>query len=196
MLEDYILFNNPRREEWENTSEFVKRIVLKDGTIFGDIGCGPGLYSYFMSKKVGLGGKVIAMDLNTNHLETVKQVCALGGISNIITHISGVTSLNLPPDSLDAAMMCSLYHIIYAEAEEERDAFVTDLTRVLRKGGVLYLLDNSPVEGDILPYHSNYIAKELVIGQLRHYGFTLVADHHFLPQRYMLVFRNDRGDFK
>ena len=146
-----------------------------------------------MSLKVGPSGKVFAMDLNTNHLETVKLTCNRFGISNIVTHVSGVTSLNMPPDSLDAATMCSLYHIIYAEAEEERDAFVTDMSRVIKKGGLLYLMDNSPVTGDTLPYHSNYIAKELVIGQLRHYGFSLVAEHHFLPQRYLLIFRNDKG---
>ena len=192
-LEDYILFNNPRREEWERTSEFVKLIDLKPGTVFGDIGCGPGLYSWHMSRKVGPAGKVIALDLNTNHLGTVRYTCARFGISNIVTHVSGVTSLNLPPDTLDAAMMCSLYHIIYAEAEEERHAFVSDMARTIRKGGMLYLMDNSPVTGDTLPYHSNYIDKRLVTGQLRHYGFTLVAEHHFLPQRYLLIFRNDRN---
>ena len=75
-LEDYILFNNPRREEWERTSEFVKLIDLKPGTVFGDIGCGPGLYSWHMSRKVGPAGKVIALDLNTNHLATVRHTCA------------------------------------------------------------------------------------------------------------------------
>ena len=192
-LEDYILFCNPRREEWERTSEFVKRIDVAPGSTFGDIGCGPGLYSWFVSRKIGDAGKVIALDLNTNHLATIRAMCKRFSIPNIETHVSGVTSLNLPPDSLDAAMMCSLYHIIYAEAEEERDAFVRDMVRVIRKGGKLYLLDNSPVTGDTLPYHSNYIAKSLVIGQLRHYGFSLVEEHHFLPQRYMLVFRNDRS---
>ena len=192
-LEDYILFNNPRREEWERTSEFVKLIDVPEGATFGDVGCGPGLYSWLVSRKVGPSGKVIAMDLNTNHLETVKYTCKRFGIGNVETHVSGVTSLNLPPDTLDSAMMCSLYHIIYAEAEEERDAFVKDLARVMKRGGILYLMDNSPVTGDTLPYHSNYIDKKLVIGQLRHYGFTLVADHHFLPQRYLLIFRNDRN---
>jgi ubiquinone/menaquinone biosynthesis C-methylase UbiE len=192
MLEDYILFNNPRREEWERTSEFVKRFRLQEGTVLGDIGCGPGLYSWLLSRKVGASGRVIAMDLNTNHLDTVKRTCSRFGITNIHTHVSGVTSLNLPPDTLDAATMCSLYHIIYAEAEEERNAFVADMARTIKKGGLLYLIDNSPVAGDTLPYHSNYISKKLVIGQLRHYGFTLVEEHHFLPQRYLLVFRNDR----
>ena len=191
-LEDYILFNNPRRE-WERTSEFVRLIDVPKGATFGDVGCGPGLYSWLVSRKVGPSGKVIAMDLNTNHLETVKYTCKRFGIGNVETHVSGVTSLNLPPDTLDSAMMCSLYHIIYAEAEEERDAFVKDLARVMKRGGILYLMDNSPVTGDTLPYHSNYIDKKLVIGQLRHYGFTLVADHHFLPQRYLLIFRNDRN---
>ncbi len=192
-LEDYILFCNPRREEWERTSEFVRRIDVEDGSIFGDIGCGPGLYSWLISRKVGDSGKVIALDLNTNHLETIHGMCKRFSITNIVPHISGVTSLNLPPDTLDAAMMCSLYHIIYAEAEEERDAFVKAMARTIKKGGKLYLLDNSPVTGDTLPYHSNYIAKSLVIGQLTHYGFTLIEEHHFLPQRYMLIFRNDRS---
>ena len=196
LLEDYILFNNPRREEWEKTSEFIKRFDVKPGITFGDIGCGPGLYSWLVSQKVGPTGKVIAMDLNTNHLETIKLTCSRFGIRNIETHVSGVTSLNLPPDTLDAATMCSLYHIIYAEAEEERDAFVKDMSRTIKKGGMLYLMDNSPVTGNTLPYHSNYIAKSLVIGQLKHYGFTLVREHHFLPQRYLLIFRNDKETTK
>ena len=191
-LEDYMLFNNPRREEWERTSEFVKRFDVPEGCTFGDIGCGPGLYSWHISRKVGPSGRIIAMDINTNHLGTINRMCERFAISNITTHVSGVTSLNLPPDSLDAATMCSLYHIIYAEAEEERNAFVSDMARTIKKGGKLYLLDNSPVTGDTLPYHSNYIAKQLVIGQLSHYGFTLVEEHHFLPQRYLLIFRNDR----
>ena len=195
-LEDYILFNNPRREEWERTSEFARHFESLDGLTFGDIGCGPGYWSWILSQKVGPKGKVVAMDLNTNHLATVNAMCGRFGISNIVTHVSGVTTLNLPENSLDAATMCSLYHIVYAEAEEERNAFVTDMARTLKPGGLLYLLDNSPVTGDTLPYHSNYIAKELVIGQLRHYGFNLVEEHHFLPQRYLLVFRNDKGSVK
>ena len=195
-LEDYILFNNPRREEWERTSEFARHFEGLGGMTVGDIGCGPGYWSWILSGKVGARGKVIAMDLNTNHLATVKGMCGRFGISNIVTHVSGVTTLNLPENSLDAATMCSLYHIVYAEAEEERNAFVHDMARVLKPGAHLYLLDNSPVAGDALPYHSNYIAKELVIGQLKHYGFSLVSAHHFLPQRYLLVFRNDKEDGK
>lgn len=189
-LEDFILFNNPYRERWENTSEFFKRMNIPAGSIIGDIGCGPGVFSYFLSLKTGPKGKVYALDLNKNHLNFVEKVCKKYAIKNIKTSVSGVTSTNLPKDTLDIALMCSLYHIIYAEAEAERNAFIQSIKSTLRKGGRLIVIDNSPVTGDTLPYHSNYIAKELIIAQLKYYGFELVKAEHFIPQRYMLEFKN------
>lgn len=189
-LEDFILFNNPYRERWENTSEFFKRMSIPVGSVIGDIGCGPGVFSYLLSLKTGAKGKVYAMDLNKNHLNFVEKVCKKYNIKNIQTHVSGVTSTNLPQDTLDVALMCSLYHIIYAEAEAERNAFIQSIKSTLRKGGSLIVIDNSPVTGDTLPYHSNYIAKELIIAQLKYYGFELVKVEHFLPQRYMIEFKN------
>lgn len=191
-LEDFILFNNPYRERWENTSEFFKRMNIPEGAIVGDIGCGPGLFSYLLSRKTGPKGKVYAMDLNKNHLNFVDMVCKKHGIKNIKTHVSGVTSTNLPADTLDITIMCSLYHIIYAEAETERNAFINSIKSTLRNNGRLIVIDNSPVTGDTLPYHSNYIAKELIIAQLKHYGFEFVRAEHFLPQRYMLEFKNKK----
>ena len=86
--------------------------------------------------------------------------------------------------------MCSLYHFIYAAAsEEERESFIGSIKRRLKPDGSLVIVDNALVEDQTLPYHGPYIAKELVIRQLKHYGFTLVAAHQFIPQRYMLVFK-------
>ena len=191
-LEDFILFNNPYRERWEKTSEFFKRMNIPRGSTIGDIGCGPGLFSYLLSLKTGPTGKVYALDLNKNHLDFIDKVCGKYGIKNIKTHVSGVTSTNLPADSLDVALMCSLYHIIYAEAEAERNAFLKSIKSTLRNNGKLIIMDNSPVTGNTLPYHSNYIAKELIIAQLKHYGFEFVKAEHFLPQRYMLEFINKK----
>jgi hypothetical protein len=42
----------------------------------------------------------------------------------------------------------------------------------------------------VLPYHGPYVAKELLIAQMLNYGFDLVEEHQFVPQRYLLVLRN------
>ncbi len=191
-LEDYILFNNPRRADWENTPKFIESINARPGEIIGDVGCGPGLFSYLLSKKVGPTGKIYALDLNKDHLEKFNAFLKKYSVTNVSTHVSSVTSTKLPPNTLDAAILTSLYHIIYAEAEEERNAFVLDLKSAIKPGGRLIVIDNSPVTGDTLPYHSNYIAAELIIGQLKFYGFELVKRDHIIAQRYLLEFRNKK----
>ena len=56
--------------------------------------------------------------------------------------------------------------------------------------GTLFLADNGLVPPGVLPYHGPYVAKELLIAQMLNYGFELVAQHQFIPQRYLLVLRN------
>jgi len=70
---------------------------------------------------------------------------------------------------VDAVFLCSLYHNMYAmSTAPERDAFVQSIKQTL----------------------GPYVAKELLIAQLLNYGFELLEDHQFVPQRYLLVLRN------
>jgi hypothetical protein len=50
------------------------------------------------------------------------------------------------------------------------------------------VVDNGVVKPPDIPYHGPYIAPSLVIGQLKHYGFRLIAQEQVVPQRYVLVF--------
>ena len=45
------------------------------------------------------------------------------------------------------------------------------------------------VEGDVQSYHGPYMAPELIVAQMKYYGFDLVRTEQFTPQRYMLFFR-------
>ena len=51
------------------------------------------------------------------------------------------------------------------------------------------IVDNAITPPNIVPYHGSGIAKELVIAQLKHYGFHLVGSKEFIPQRYVLELR-------
>ena len=191
-LEDYILFSNPNRELWEKTSKIISELHLKPGEVVADIGCGPGLYSYLMANMVGPKGKVYATDLKDDHLKVIRAFCEKYNVKNIETHISGVTSTKLPENSIDVAYLCSLYHIIYAEAAEEKDAFVSSIKATLKKGGRLLIVDNSPVDSEHLPYHGNYIDRDLLISQLVNYGFRYVRHVQIIPQRYLVEFINEK----
>ena len=189
--EDFILFNNPRRERWEKSSLMIQALGLKRGDVVADIGCGPGYFTFKMADIVGDTGLVFAADNNDRHLEYISGVIRKYGIRNVRVIHPTIGDVNLPSDAkIDVAYMCSLYHFLYAAASErEREHFIGSIKRHLKPEGKLVIVDNALVEDQTLPYHGPYIAKELVIRQLRYYGFTLTETHQFIPQRYMLVFK-------
>ncbi len=191
-LEDFILFNNPKREQWEKTSKIIEVLNLKAGDKIADIGSGPGYYSLKFAEIVGEEGRVYAIDTNKRHAEYLSSVVDKHGIENIEIVRSRVNSISLVNKKVDVAFMCSLYHIIYtASMEEVRDQFLNSIREALKKDGTLVIVDNALVEDTELPYHGPYMAKELIIAQLKHYGFHLVDYHQPIPQRYVLTFKMD-----
>ena len=189
-LEDFILFNNPRREEWEKTSKVIECLKIKPGTAIADVGSGPGYYTFKFAGLTGTTGKVYAIDTVQNHLDYVQNVCQKLSIPNVETIKDRADAVGLDPASADLVFMCSLYHIIYTTSTEEvKDRFVTSLKEALKPDGRLVIVDNAVVQDGQLPYHGPHIAKELVIGQLYYYGFDLTEQYQFIPQRYVLVFK-------
>jgi SAM-dependent methyltransferase len=189
-LEDFILFNNPRREEWEKTSKIIECLKIQPGTTIADVGSGPGYYTFKFSELSGASGKVYAIDTVQNHLDYVTDLCKKYSFTNIETIKDRADASGLNPDTADLIFMCSLYHIIYTTSTEEvKDRFVASLKDALKLDGRLVIVDNAVVQNGQLPYHGPHIAKELVIGQLYYYGFDLTEQYQFIPQRYVLVFK-------
>jgi SAM-dependent methyltransferase len=189
-LEDFILFNNPRREEWEKTSEIIDCLKIQPGTAIADVGSGPGYYTFKFAELTGTSGKVYAIDTVQNHLDYVKSLCQKYDFTNIETIKDRADGAGLEPESADLVFMCSLYHIIYTTSiEEVKDRFVGSIKDAMRPNGRLVIVDNAVVQDGQLPYHGPHIAKELVIGQLYYYGFDLIEQYQFIPQRYVLVFK-------
>jgi len=84
-MEDFILFNNPRREQWERSSRIIDALALKPGMAVADLGSGPGYYSFKFAKLVGDKGRIFAIDTKKGHLDFINQVAASNGVTNIET---------------------------------------------------------------------------------------------------------------
>lgn len=190
-LEDFILFNNPRRESWEKTSKIIEVLNIKPGQSIADIGSGPGYYTMIFSNLVGKDGKVYAIDINKKHVEYLDIFIKKNNVTNVVEIESRMNDIMLK-EKVDLAFLCSLYHIIYATSMERvKDEFIQSIKDSLKDDGRLVIVDNALVESSNLPYHGPYIAKELIIAQLKYYGFKLEATHQFIPQRYVLIFKKE-----
>jgi ubiquinone/menaquinone biosynthesis C-methylase UbiE len=189
-LEDFILFNNPRREQWEKSSEMVRSLNLKPGASVADIGSGPGYFTFKFSKLVGDKGHVYAIDTVKEDLDYINYFVSNNGIKNVKTIQTSDHTIGMGNEQVDVAWMCSLYHIIYVTYNEKaKDEFVESIKKALKKDGILYVVDNGLVPDGVLPYHAPYIDKNLLIGQFQSYGFRLISQRQFIPQRYVLAFK-------
>jgi SAM-dependent methyltransferase len=194
-LEDFILFNNPRREQWEKTSAILEALPLRPGMTVIDLGSGPGYFSFKFAERVGDSGLVYAMDTKSAHLEFLKEVADQNQVKNIRVFRSEPKKVEFPPGvEADMIFLCSIYHSLYAvESLAFRDELLNGLRAALAPGGRLVIVDNGPVEDNQLPYHGPYIRPELIIAQLAEYGLRLVDQRQIIPQRYLLVFEADSG---
>lgn len=189
-LEDTILFGNPRREEWESTSKFMELIDLKPGQVVADVGSGPGYFSFRFARKVGATGKVYAIDTVQSHLKQVASTAKQVNVNNVVGILTDGRTVGLADKKVDAVVMCSLYHNIYAMSTEvERTELVESIKAALNDDGIFYLIDNGLVPPGTLPYHGPYIAKELLIAQLTGFGFELVGNYQPIAQRFLLAFK-------
>jgi predicted methyltransferase len=187
--EDFILFNNPRRERWEQSSKIIEAIGLKAGDTVADVGSGPGYFAFRFSEIVGSAGHVYAIDNNKRHVEYIKQLNQKLNINNVTPIEARIDSFDID-QKVDHVFLCSLYHILYGYIREEhREPFIASIKKVLKDDGRLIVVDNSLVDDMTLPYHGPYIAKDLIIGQLKHFGFQLESVHQIIPQRYTLIFK-------
>jgi len=189
--EDLILFNNPRRERWEQSSKILEALKIKPGETIADIGAGPGYWTFKFANLVGPNGLVYALDTNDMHYEYQAGIIKDLDIKNVKWVRTPGENLGLPEGTkLDMAFMNSLYHVLYCGWDESmRRSLMDSIRNNLKPDGRLVIVDKGLVHDRTLPYQGPYIAKELVVAQLEHMGFVLTGAHLFDPQPYVLEFK-------
>ena len=170
------------REREEAPGKAIDALNLKEDAVIADIGAGSGYYSFRISPRIPKG-KVIAVDIQQEMLDFLKKRSAELGIVNVVPHLGKVDSVDLPPASLDAALMVDAYHEFSHPAE-----MLASLHRALKPGGTIYLLEfraedpNVPIK----PLHKMTEAQARL--ELEGAGFRFVSNRSELPWQHFLIF--------
>jgi len=189
-LSELLRFNSPVRVEWEKTPKVMEVLALQPGQKIADVGCGPGYYTFQFSEAVGESGRVYAIETNMDHLAYVADVAKQEGKRNIDIIQAETTDLGVPGQGADVIFMCAVYQAIYGSMlPEERAQEMDSVRRSLEDDGRLVVLDNEPTVKDVVPYSGIMVSQHAVVPQVESFGFKLVGEYHFIPQRYMLVFK-------
>lgn len=100
-----------------------------------DAGCGFGQWTLGLAK---LNASVLGIDIDKKRLQVAKKVASQAGYQNLSFGVSALEDMPLATESLDGVFS---YSVLYSTRVM---ATLSEMHRVLRPGGKLYLVTNGP----------------------------------------------------
>jgi ubiquinone/menaquinone biosynthesis C-methylase UbiE len=174
-------FDDPARDAWQLPAKVVEALKLQPGQAVADIGAGTGYFSAKLAKSPA-APTVYAVDIEPAMVAHLTTRAAKEGLKNLVAVQAGPDGPNLPVP-VDTVLIVDTFHHI-----PDRVAYFTRLRRSIKPGGQLVIVDfrkdapsGPPVEFRFMP--------DQITSELSRAGFTLAAQHDFLPRQHLLVYR-------
>lgn len=182
-------FEVESREIYRERRRIVETLGLEPGDTIADIGAGTGLFEKLFSEAVGPRGRVFAVDITPKFIQHINERARKFGLANVQTVLCKEDSVELPPNSVDVAFICDVYHHF-----EYPKSSTSSIHRALKPGGRLVVIDFERVEGTSRDWILGHVraGKDVVVSEIIAQGFELTDDGSktdFLSENYIIQFR-------
>jgi SAM-dependent methyltransferase len=178
----------PEREREEQGERMLAALGLRPGMVVADVGAGTGYHSRRIARRVGPAGIVYAVDVQPGMLQEVRARATAEGIANVRTVLAGTRALNLPPRSVDLALMVDVYHELEFPLE-----VLQDLVRAMKPGGRIVFVEYRAEDArvPIRPLHRMSLAQ--VKREAAAAGLRWQRTIDVLPWQHIVVFTTPAG---
>jgi ubiquinone/menaquinone biosynthesis C-methylase UbiE len=163
---------DPDRLKWLPPADVLSRLQLAKGTHVADVGAGTGYFAVPVAKAVGDSGLVLAIDLQQEMLDLLRQkLDKPGAPRNISLHSGSASQLPLPDSSVNLAFYANIWHEL-----DDADAAFREAVRVAQPNGNIAILDwRSDKESPPGPPQEHRIPSETIVNFLQKKGCDRVA---------------------
>jgi predicted methyltransferase len=181
------------RDVLDHPAEMLRLAGIKPGMKVADVLAGDGYYSELLSYAVGPQGHVYLINnlaFDNWSQPALKDRMAGGRLANVTQQTVDLNDMKLPPASLDAVLLVKVYHDMYWVNNSPKNPWpkvdvssvLNQLSRALKPGGVLLLIDHSAKAG-----HGKADAGELhrieegfAVNDFESHGFKVAAKSDLL----------------
>lgn len=177
------LFDDPARDAWQKPGETVAALGIRPGMIVADIGAGTGYFEAYLSRAVGPGGLVLAIDPEPKMVQHLGRRARKDGLTNVLPVLGSTDEPFLPKGRVDRVLIADTYHHI-----DDRLAYFGRMREALAPGGQVAVVDFHKRPLPVGPPPEHKLSREHVLDEMRRAGWRLADEKTFLPYQYLLVF--------
>ena len=173
---------NPERAENMDFDKLFSDIGITEGQTIADIGAGTGFYAIPLARKVGVVGKVYAVDISSEMLEHLSDKLEKEGLSNVETVLSKEKEIDIANGSADVVFMANVLH------ELKGIGTLNECLRILKDSGRFMVIDWDKISGGHGPPKFIRLKKEKAIIKCEKIGFRFVREFNTGNDKYGLIF--------
>ncbi len=170
------------REKDENSALLIKNLNIKPGMSIADVGAGSGYYTVRMSKILN-GGKIYAVDVQSEMIEYLNNRIKKEKLNNIVTVLGYEQKLPLPHESIDLMLLVDVYHEFSYPYEMGKA-----MLAALKPGGKLYMIEFRAEDKELAIKGLHKMTEQQVISELSAVGFIFDRNISNLPIQHCMVF--------
>jgi ubiquinone/menaquinone biosynthesis C-methylase UbiE len=166
----------------EQPQKMVAALGLKATDIVADIGAGTGYISQLLARQVP-DGNVLAVDVQPEMVALLKRRIQTSKIANIQPRLGTEQSPELPPASIDLAIMVDAYHEFSYPQE-----MITGIVSALKPDGRVVFAEYRGEDPKVFikPHHKT--TQKQIERELNAMGLKLLKNESVLPQQHLLFF--------
>jgi SAM-dependent methyltransferase len=146
-----------------------------------DLGAGTGYFEPYLSRAVGAGGRVLALDVEPDMVRHLRERAASEQLANVSAEVVATDDPKLPPASVDRVLVVDTWHHV-----PDREAYAKKLAAALTPGGMVAIVDFTREAAHGPPKHHRLdpeqVARELSAG-----GLEASIAPEALPDQYVVL---------
>jgi SAM-dependent methyltransferase len=171
------------REREERCSLLLANLPLKTGMTVCDMGCGNGFYSLPIAQAIGKRGRVLAVDIQVEMLELLRERMESDNVNNISPILGSVYDPRLPENSVDLVLLVDVYHEF-----SHPEPMLAAIRRSLKPDGKVVLVEYRGEDPDVPIRPEHKMTKEQIMLEFPPNGFKLVDEFDKLPWQHVMIF--------
>jgi ubiquinone/menaquinone biosynthesis C-methylase UbiE len=138
-MEQAYPINQPMEIKFIDPVSVISKLDFQPEMKVADFGCATGYFVFPLSKKIGNGGIIYALDILPEKLETVESQARLLGLTNIITNrvnLERPGGSKLDDESVDWVLLVNMLF-----QNHDKNSIIQEAKRVLKKDGSILVIE-------------------------------------------------------